>query len=393
MRTTPTAILLMFFCSCSYAQSVTPRVIDIGAAGDEAFIGEGFYNREGPNPKSRMPIAAKNNFRWAGNAFSLNLPVFPNAHNEITLHACFSGGMRLTVGGNWEKRIFGRGEGEYVIVIPREVIGVQTQLTLKGQALRPRQPSGKDTRTLFAIIERVTIRPVAELPKEPQKEDLMAACKDIPTLDRLRGIERRPADDDVETFVEQLQNERADVVTIGAMFGTGQVFFPSRYATPYPRMNPGWLPDVTKALREKGFKILCWSVFNVQDIRRVEDFVPAKMFPQWQMQYIEEPGKTFPPRVGMCVVSSPYIEWYAQVLREAAACDFDGFFFDGFYLGGIPHPSRPGCVCKFCEEAFRKDTGLSLPKKVDWSDMTFKRWVRWRNERLLRTARDRKSVV
>jgi SAM-dependent methyltransferase len=89
----------------------------------------------------------------------------------------------------------------------------------------------------------------------------------------------------------------------------------------------------------------------------------------------------------MCVVSSPYIEWYAQVLREAAAYDLDGFFFDGFYLGGIPHPSRSGCVCKFCEEAFRKDTGLALPNKVDWSDMTFKRWVRWRNERLLRTAR------
>jgi hypothetical protein len=128
-------------------------------------------------------------------------------------------------------------------------------------------------------------------------------------------------------------------------------------------------------------------VFNAQDLRRVEDFVPAKMFPQWQMQYIETPGATFPPRVGMCVVSSPYVEWYAKVLQEAASFDFDGFFFDGFYLGGIPHPSRPGCTCTYCAEAFRKDTGLPLPKKADWTDMTFKRWVRWRNERLLKTAR------
>ncbi len=371
----------------SPVEAATPRIIDIGAQGDEPYVGEGFYQREGPHTASRMAIAAKNSFRWAGNAFTLNLPVFPNAHNEITLHASFGGGMRLAVGDAWKGRLFGQGEGEYVVAIPRDVVGSQTQIALRGSAMRPRQPGAKDTRTLFALIAGVSIRPVAELPKEPEKENLMATCGDIPPLDRLRGIERRPHDDDAEPFVERLQNERANVVTIGAMFGTGLVFFPSRHATPHPQMNPNWLPDVTKTLREKGFKILCWVVFNVQDLRNIADYVPAKMRPQWQMQYIEWPEKTFTPRVGMCVVSSPYIEWYAQVLHEAAAFDFDGFFFDGFYLGGIPHPSRPGCVCEFCAEAFRKDTGLALPKKVDWSDMTFKRWVRWRNERLLKTAR------
>jgi len=62
-------------------------------------------------------------------------------------------------------------------------------------------------------------------------------------------------------------------------------------------------------------------------------------------------------------------------------------FFDGFYLGGIPHPSAPGCICRWCNAKFKQETGLDAPARVDWTDMTFKHWVRWRSEKLLETAR------
>ena len=44
-------------------------------------------------------------------------------------------------------------------------------------------------------------------------------------------------------------------------------------------------------------------------------------------------------------------------------------------------------MCKFCEKAFKEDIGLDMPARVDWLDSSFKRWVRWRNHRLLKTAR------
>ena len=53
------------------------QVVDIGASGDEAFVGEGFYGREGPSPRSKMPVAARNNFRWARDRFTLRLLVTP----------------------------------------------------------------------------------------------------------------------------------------------------------------------------------------------------------------------------------------------------------------------------------------------------------------------------
>ena len=215
----------------------------------------------------------------------------------------------------------------------------------------------------------------------------MAARDEVPVLDRIRGIERRPPTGDAEAFVERLVAEKANVVTIGSMDGRGYVFYPSERGTPHPEMDPQWLPNLTCRLRQEGIGILCWVCFNVQDVRDVADYVPAIRLPDWRMRYIEDPCKEYGQRVGMCLVSSPYIEWYARILREMAALDIDGFFFDGFYLGGIPHPARPGCTCPYCQEAFRADTGLDLPKVVDWTDPAFKRWVRWRNERLLRTAR------
>jgi len=70
-----------------------------------------------------------------------------------------------------------------------------------------------------------------------------------------------------------------------------------------------------------------------------------------------------------------------------AATGIDGVFFDGFYLGGIPHPIAPGCVCRWCRESFHRETGLEAPGQIDWTDPVFKRWVRWRNEKLIEVAR------
>jgi hypothetical protein len=380
--------LLMLTSLDPEGASLSLKTVDIGAAGDEEYVVMGFHSREGPHPSSTIPIAAQEDFRWTANEFALRIPAFTGKHNEIRLRMYLNGGMKLDIGDGYRRSIFGVGnhQQEYVFAVPAEVVGASEQLVVRGSAVRPREPSATDARILLALIDRVTVRPIEKLPTE---DDIMEvpANVDIPTLDRIRGVERRPAASDVEEFVDRLVAERANVVTLGAMNGPGFVFFPSQFGTPHPQMDPDWLPNVIRELRANNIKPLCWIVFNAQDLRDIESFVPAQRFPDWRMRFIEEPGKEYPPKVGMCLVSSPYIEWYAQVLREAAASDLDGFFFDGFYLGGIPHPARPACTCTYCEKAFAQDTGLELPKTVDWTDMNFKRWVRWRNDRLLKTAR------
>jgi len=394
------AIACIALAGCQWPESrevVVPDIhhmVDVGAPNDEEFIGQGFYHREGPNPKSRMAIPKTSTFRWAQNRFSLKLPAIPGFHNELRFRMNFHGPMRLEAGNGWKKTLTGIGgrKLDYSVVIPREVVSDNTQLAVKGSALRPRKPGTGDRRVLFALIDRVTIRPVAELPAEQWRKRRMAE-PDIPTLDRLRGIERRPPTGDPDAFVQQLVEEHANVVTLGTMNGRGVVFFPSEIGSPVPNIDPDWIPEVTKRLRQAGIDILSWVVFNIQDVRKIEDFVPAGRFPEWQMQFIDDPGQPDRPKVGMCVVSSPYVQHHAKELQECARFDIDGFFFDGFYLSGVPHRSRAGCVCTWCREQFRKDTGLELPTKVDWTDRAFKRWVRWRNERLWAVARHFQSEM
>ncbi len=151
-------------------------------------------------------------------------------------------------------------------------------------------------------------------------------------------------------------------------------------------MEPDFIPRQIAALHEWGIAAIGWLPFNVQDTRAVEDCQAARKFPDWTMKFIDWEGRSSENKVGMCVTSSPWRETHAGILSEAAALGLDGVFFDGFYLGGVPHPTAPGCVCQWCQEKFRRETGLETPSRVDWTDPTFKRWVRWRNHQLVETA-------
>lgn len=384
------ARLSLIVAGMAHAQTGPPEhFIDIGADGDESHLVEGFYQREGPNEKSNWAFARENDFRWVTNEFVVELPVFPGKHNEIMLRMQFNGVLKLTAGKDWQREIIGLGTAhwDYVVVMGSDVVGQQTEMELRGEALNPARPGTRDRRTLYALVDSVRVRGYDEDPgTEMVWEEIMSEGPPIPVRDRLRGVEWRPASHDVTAFIARLKAEGANQVTIGALNGLGYANYPSEFAVHSPNMAPHWIPGVTKALRDEGLGILCWVPFNVQDLRNIDDFQMARLHPEWTMKFIDDPDRDYPPRIGMCVVSSPYIEWYAQVLREVASFDLDGIFFDGFYFGGIPHPSQPGCVCKWCRARFKEDTGLDLPEQVEWTDMTFKRWVRWRNERLLTVA-------
>ncbi len=374
------------------ADAGSPGVtVDVGAPGDEAYLVGGFHGREGPNPQSKLVLAREGTFRWTMNDFTVDLPVEPGRPHEVVFRAMLSRPVLFTAGDQWATVVSGRGdppiEGRFVV--PADTVGESRRLRLRGRAVYPHTPGTRDSRELFLLVAAIEVRPIGE--EEAASKALPPVTAPLPErlLDRFRHTERRPPSADPEAFAAFCAAERNNMVTLGTMNGQGRVFFPTDLAVVHSAARPGYLDEVIRALRKREIGILSWVVFNAQDLRNIDDFEPARQFPQWQMQFIDEPGKDYSkrPRVGMCVVSSPYIEHHAKLLRQAAAFDLDGFFFDGFYFGGIPHPSRPGCVCDFCEKKFKDDTGLPLPTVVDWTSPAFKRWVRWRNDRLLAVAR------
>ncbi|MGH9510088.1 MAG: alpha-amylase family protein, partial [Terriglobales bacterium] len=220
---------------------------------------------------------------------------------------------------------------------------------------------------------------------------------DPPLNYRLRGTELRPdfgyTKDverltDVDKYVADAVRLRCNVMTIGPMDGKHFTAFPAKYGTPYPGIQPDYVPRLVRALHDRNIGVIGWLPFNVQDLSKPEQSQALRKHPELSMEYIPWPGRSSVRKVGMCVMSSPWRRMHAVVLKEAAALGMDGIFFDGFYLGGIPHPTSPGCVCRYCRESFKAETKLEAPKQVDWSDPAFKKWVRWRNLKLLDVARD-----
>ena len=363
------------------------KQVDFGAPGDEDAAAEGFHQHEGPYPKSKLFIPRTSTFRWTRETFTMKLPVYPQRDNMILLRMKLPRRVFKAQIGEWDYYLYSAlGNAlDHSIPVPRDAIGDRKTVFLKVSVTGAwrRRASEKDKRTLISLVDWARIRPARKEEMTMDEITFERTPDDVPVRDRMRGVEHRPVKDDIESYLAPKKRSGVNVVTIGLANGHVKANFPSKYAVAADQMDPAWAPGIIEALHREGIAVITWMPFNVQDLRRIEDYEPAKKFPDWTMKFIEKPAR---PKIGMCVISSPYREHHAKFLAEAARFDIDAMWFDGFYLGGIPHPTAPGCVCSFCGEKFKKETGLDLPEKVDWTDNAFKRWVRWRNEKLIETA-------
>jgi len=365
--------------------------VNIGIPGDEPFIVDGAYAREGFNPKSKHPFFRWCSFRWFAGAWTLKLPVFPGRHQEIVFRMMSGRAVQVSVGDNFRRLLLPARGPPYRarLLVPAGVVGNGAEIRLAGSVRSYRRnPNSRDKRELAMAMDWIRIRPVTDEEKEtvemmeiPEEKEA-----DLPLACRLRGTEARPLWGDVDDYVFYARLMRCNVMTIGPMNGRHFTAFPTEHGIPGAKLQPDFIPNQIKALHEWGIAAIGWLPFNVQDLRAPDQCEAARKHPQWTMRYIDWPERAGKERVGMCVVSSPWREMHAGILKEAAALGLDGVFFDGFYLGGIPHPLAAGCVCDHCRAKFKRETGLETPTAVDWTDPAFKRWVRWRNHKLIETA-------
>lgn len=83
-----------------------------------------------------------------------------------------------------------------------------------------------------------------------------------------------------------------------------------------------------------------------------------------------------------CCINSGYGDALIRLACEMIErFKLDGIWFDGSAFTQIwDRPLPLTCVCEACQKRFRRDTGFDLPKRVDWNDATFRRWIAWRYE-------------
>ena len=128
---------------------------------------------------------------------------------------------------------------------------------------------------------------------------------------------------------------------------------------------------IVASAREEGLKVIARMDSN----RVADDFYRAH--PDWICVDVE--GKPFrqADKYVTCINSPYYSEYLPKVMEEVIR----RYRPDGFSDNSWPGMSRERmCHCRNCATKFAERTGLALPRKADWSNETYRAWIRWNYE-------------
>jgi hypothetical protein len=152
-------------------------------------------------------------------------------------------------------------------------------------------------------------------------------------------------------------------------------YYPSKYPLHHRALYLGerdLFGEIVAAAREEGLVVLARMDSNRADERFYIEH------PDWFT--VDADGK--PYRAGdlyiSCVNSPYYDEYLPAILKEIIARSHPEGFADNSW-SGLQRDHI--CYCNNCARKFRDKTGFSLPKKKDWGDEAYRRWILWNYER------------
>lgn len=191
-----------------------------------------------------------------------------------------------------------------------------------------------------------------------------------------------PTREYVDKLVEGLRIAGIEASWHSAVDPLGRALFPSKvYPNCHPQASLESFRYLIDSLHAIGRPALSWYPLNL--CRGILD-----AHPDWVMKFIPmegvKPNDEFAKHY--CCFNSPYgdllPQFAAEVVRDIG---FDGLWFDGStYSNHNTGPAfQPACGCDFCRNRFKRDTGLDLPEKVDFSRREFRVWVNWRYDVLM----------
>ena len=180
----------------------------------------------------------------------------------------------------------------------------------------------------------------------------------------------------VEEYVDLIDDAGVEVQIVAAELNRGTPRFPSKMLPPRPHVERDRIPRFLELAHRKGIVVLSYISMNYCK--------PLKpIHPEWMMKLLDD-GRPATENLGWFCFNSPFRDWRAEHLIEYLDhLDLDGFYFDDMNWGSHEErPHYPGCYCRYCEEMFRRETGLAVPVKVDLTSIDFRRWVNWRYDKL-----------
>jgi hypothetical protein len=161
--------------------------------------------------------------------------------------------------------------------------------------------------------------------------------------------------------------------TQGIVVNAGGIvaYYPSRFGLQYRAEHLGdrdLFGEIVRAARQEGLAVLARMDSN----RASERFYRAH--PDWfAVDAAGEPSRAG-DRYQACVNGPYYKEYLPAVLGEIIERYRPDGFTDNSWSGLGRHWI---CHCPYCRRKFAEDTGLDLPRHVDWDDWAYRHWIRW----------------
>ena len=179
----------------------------------------------------------------------------------------------------------------------------------------------------------------------------------------------------VEEYVEFLDEVGVEVQVVPATANGGMPRFRSKLLPSYPGLDRDPLPGFLELAHEKGIILLARA-------RGTGYRLLKSIHPEWMMEFLDD-GRPQPEDPFWFCFNSPFRDWLPEHLMDFLDnLDLDGFNFDGMNWGS--HAETPywiSCCCRYCEALFKEETGLPIPRTVDFDSMTFRQFLNWRCEK------------
>jgi hypothetical protein len=182
-------------------------------------------------------------------------------------------------------------------------------------------------------------------------------------------VEIDPARYDDGWWREHWRRTRVQGVIVNA--GGIVAYYPSRFPLHHRAQSLGerdLYGEIVKAAREEGLKVIARMDSN----RVAEDFY--REHPDWICLDIEGNPYRQADKYVTCINSPYYSDYLPGIMREIIERTRPDGFADNSWAG---IPRKNICYCRHCAEQFRAWAGVELPRRHDFADENYRRWIRW----------------
>jgi hypothetical protein len=196
---------------------------------------------------------------------------------------------------------------------------------------------------------------------------------------------------DAEQLADAASRAKVNFLYVHAKDNQGNAYFNTKIGKKHAGLgNRDWLAEIITACRHRDIQVGVYFNFS-------RDNHMWALKPKWRQLWQDgswrgEAEQQNPDWDNMCH-NSPYREYNLSMLRELTTnYDIKAYWVDRLDWGGVL-PHKFSCVCPYCAEKFASEVGADLPKRVDWNDPVWRKFVLWRSRCLSTYAAEIRRAV